>query len=189
MRRKILLFGAVLSMVVAVACTATNESGKSVSDAKVKEGSSAASETSLQPVASHERPGAHSASETAARGPVKDDPHGHGHDHSEVPAFMTTPAELKTLQPTLSPALFTGKQKLGYEAAKAIPETLAQLPCYCYCDKGFGHKSLHTCFVDDHAAHCAICIDEALVAYELQKEGKLKPEQIRERIIAQFGSH
>lgn len=183
------MFVVALSMAAVVACTATNERGTTVSDARVGDGRTGATDTSLQPVASHERAGTKTASETAARGPVKEDPHGHGHDHSEVPAFMTSPAELKTLQPTLSPALFTGKQKLGYEAAKAIPETLAQLPCYCYCDKGFGHKSLHTCFVDDHAAHCAICIDEALVAYQLQKEGKLKPEQIRERIIAQFGSH
>lgn len=189
MRRNILLFGAVLSLAAVVACSAANEQATQVSDSSVSDSQSRASDSSLQPVASHERPGAQSAGEASPRGPVKEDPNGHGHDHSEVPAFMTSPAELKTLQPTLSPALFTGKQKLGYEAAKAIPETLAQLPCYCYCDKGFGHKSLHTCFVDDHAAHCAICIDEAIVAYQLEKEGKLKPEQIRERIIAQFGSH
>jgi hypothetical protein len=42
--------------------------------------------------------------------------------------------------------------------------------------------------VDDHAAHCAICIDEALLALQLQKQEKLSPEQIRERIIAQYGS-
>ena len=78
--------------------------------------------------------------------------------------------------------------RFGYEAAKKIPATLAQLPCYCECDRGFGHKSLHTCFEDDHASHCAICVDEALLAYRLQQEEKLTPEQVREKIIAQYSS-
>jgi hypothetical protein len=114
-----------------------------------------------------------------------------GHSHGapgEVPSFEISPAALKKLAPTLAPEKFSGKQRLGYMAAKEIPQTLAQLPCYCHCDKGFGHKSLQTCFVDDHAAHCAICIDEALLALQLQKQEKLSPEQIRERIIAQYGS-
>ena len=71
---------------------------------------------------------------------------------------------------------------------KEIPRTIAQLPCYCHCDKGFGHKSLYTCFEDDHAAHCAVCVDEALLAYRLEKDEKLKPEQIRERIIAHYSA-
>ena len=69
-----------------------------------------------------------------------------------------------------------------------MPQTIAQLPCYCNCDEGFGHKSLQTCFVDDHAAHCAVCIDEAIVALRLEKQEGLKPEEVRRRIIAEFGS-
>jgi hypothetical protein len=41
--------------------------------------------------------------------------------------------------------------------------------------------------VDDHAAHCAVCVEEALLAYKLQKEERLSPAQIRERIIAKYG--
>ena len=70
--------------------------------------------------------------------------------------------------------------------AKEVPQTLAQLPCYCHCDQSFGHKSLQTCYVDDHAAHCAVCVDEALLAYRLQKEQKLTPEQVREIIIEKY---
>ena len=124
-----------------------------------------------------------------ARGGARRDEHGHEHTvdvTGEVPAFETSPAALKMLPATLAPEKFAGKQRLGYEAVRAIPETIAQLPCYCHCDKGFGHKSLHSCFVDDHAAHCAVCIDEALMAYKLEKEDKLKPEQIRERIVAHY---
>jgi len=45
---------------------------------------------------------------------------------------------------------------------------------------------LHSCFEDDHAAHCATGTDEALVAYRLQKEQHLSAKQIHERVIAEF---
>jgi hypothetical protein len=109
------------------------------------------------------------------------------HSHGRLPAFQPA-SEVKTLAPTLSPGEFFGKAREAYAAAKVIPETLAQLPCYCHCDRGFGHKSLHTCFVDDHASHCAVCVDEALLAYKLQKEDKMSPEQIRELIIAKYSA-
>ena len=104
-----------------------------------------------------------------------------------VPAFAKTAAELKGLAPTLAPEQFAGKTRLAYRAVGEMPRIVAQLPCYCHCDQGFGHKSLHTCFTDEHAAHCAVCVDEALLAYKLQKEDGLKPDQIREAIIAQYG--
>ena len=50
-----------------------------------------------------------------------------------------------------------------------------------------GHKSLHNCFRDDHGANCGICMNEAMAAYKYQKEQKLNPTQIREKIIAEFG--
>lgn len=101
-----------------------------------------------------------------------------------VPAHYENPPG--TLPPTLAPDKFPGKTREAYQAAKDIPQTLAQLPCYCYCDRGMGHKSLHSCFEDDHAAHCDVCVNEALMAYRLQKQQKLSPKQIRERIIAQY---
>lgn len=113
---------------------------------------------------------------------------GHGHEKGRVPAFETDAASLKSLSPTLAPQKFSGKQQEAYRVVKEIPQTIAQLPCYCHCDKGFGHKSLHSCFVDDHAAHCAVCVDEALLAYRLQKQDKLTPAQIRERIVAHYAA-
>ena len=82
--------------------------------------------------------------------------------------------------------MFTGKARQAYQVAGEIPQTLAQLPCYCHCDRGMGHKSLHSCFEDDHAAHCAVCVDEALLAYRLEKSEGLTASQVRERIIAQY---
>lgn len=131
----------------------------------------------VRPVASH------SQAKPPAPQPA-DDGHGHG-QADEVPAFQTDAGELKSLKPTLSPALFKGRQKQGYEAAQAIPETIAQLPCYCHCDMSFGHKSLYTCFEDNHASQCAVCVNEALIAYNLHKGG-MAPAQIREYIIQQY---
>ena len=103
-----------------------------------------------------------------------------------VPAHYQTEPAANSLAPTLAPEKFTGKAQEAYRVVREAPQLIAQLPCYCYCDRGFGHKSLHSCFVDDHAAHCAICVDEALLADDLQKRG-LSPQQIREQIIAQYG--
>lgn len=75
-------------------------------------------------------------------------------------------------RPTLSSMKFTGKVASAYEVAKEIPEILDSLHCYCDCKKHFGHKSLLTCYVDEHAEHCDVCMDEAIRAYELFKQGK-----------------
>ena len=104
-----------------------------------------------------------------------------------MPAHYTEPPGRSSLGPTLEPEKFTGPVREAYRAAREIPQTLAQLPCYCHCDRGMGHKSLYSCYEDDHAAHCATCINEALLALKLEKEQKLSPAQIRDRIVEQFG--
>lgn len=113
----------------------------------------------------------------------------HMHEYAakgRVPAYYTTAPELATLQPTLSPELFTGNTKLAYKAAKEIPQTLAQLPCYCHCDRGHNHKSLHSCFESEHGQNCGICINEALMAHNLKKQG-VAVSEIRRNIIAAYG--
>jgi hypothetical protein len=105
--------------------------------------------------------------------------------HTRVPAYQDS-ADASQLPPTLPAANFVGKAREAYDVAREIPETLAQLPCYCHCDESFGHKSLHSCYVDDHASHCAVCVDEALLAYRLQKEEKLTPAEVRARIVEQY---
>jgi hypothetical protein len=52
---------------------------------------------------------------------------------------------------TLDPALFVGKARLTHEVARAMPDVLDQLYCYCECDKHSGHKSLLSCYTDGHA--------------------------------------
>ena len=75
---------------------------------------------------------------TAARIPATRTPESAS---SLVPAhYETVPGNLG---PTLPPEKFSGKTRDAYQAAREIPQTLAQLPCYCHCDRGIGHKSLH----------------------------------------------
>src|SRR5688572_6908725 len=117
---------------------------------------------------------------TAAASPSDNSP-------ARVPAYQNA-AEVQHLAPTLPPAQFSGKVRSAYQVVAEIPKTIAQLPCYCHCDETFGHKSLHTCFVDDHAAHCAVCVDEALLAYKLEKQDKLTPAQVRAIIVEKYSA-
>lgn len=73
---------------------------------------------------------------------------------------------------TLAPQYFTGSTAQAYKMAREIPEVLDSLHCYCECKKHFGHKSLLTCFVTTHGRNCNICIDEAVMAGKLHKQGK-----------------
>ena len=114
------------------------------------------------------------------------------HEHTPNAAAQTIPAHFEvapsksSLGPTLDPSQFSGMARDAYRAAREIPVTLAQLPCYCHCDQGFGHKSLYSCFEDDHASHCDVCVREALLALKLEKEQKMTPAQIRDTIVSQY---
>ena len=111
------------------------------------------------------------------------------HEHSTaktMPAHFEVPPSKSSLGPTLDPGSFTGITRDAYRAAREIPVTLAQLPCYCHCDRGFGHKSLYSCFEDEHASHCDVCVREALLALKLEREQKMTPAQIRDTIVAQY---
>lgn len=119
------------------------------------------------------------------RQPVQ--PHQQMTTDGRVPAHFETPPPKESLRATLAPEQFTGPTREAYRAVREIPQTIAQLPCYCHCDEGFGHKSLHSCFEDDHGSHCAVCVNEALMAYQMEKQMGLSPAEIRQRINAQYG--
>ena len=102
---------------------------------------------------------------------------------SVVPPFHTATEAAQSLPPTLVPSSFKQQPEVerAYQAAKEIPEVLAQMPCYCHCDR-IGHRSLHQCYTTDHAASCQICITEALLAEKLHRAGR-SIEEIRKAII------
>jgi hypothetical protein len=59
-----------------------------------------------------------------------------------------------------------------YDMAAAIPEVLDGLYCHCDCSMHSGHRSLLTCFRDDHGAACDVCLEEATIAYRMTNEGR-----------------
>ena len=100
-----------------------------------------------------------------------------------IPDHFATAEAAQPLTPTLDPKQFTVPYVVkAYQLAKELPEVLAQQPCYCYCDTGFGHKSLLDCHKDKHSAECLVCVKETLLAGQLHKAGKSAAE-IRAAII------
>lgn len=59
-----------------------------------------------------------------------------------------------------------------YEMAAEIPHVLDGLYCHCDCSKHSGHRSLLTCFQDDHGAACDVCLTEAALAFRMTGEGR-----------------
>ena len=89
---------------------------------------------------------------------------------------------------TLDPARFSGKTRAAYEAAKEVPEVLAQLPCYCGCMSGFGHRNNLDCFHDEHGVECTMCQSIALDARSMFEDG-LEIARIRQTIKERYGRY
>lgn len=56
---------------------------------------------------------------------------------------------------TMDPVVFTdARVRKAYQVAKEIPWVLDSIYCYCRCEESpaFRHKSLLSCYVDNHAA-------------------------------------
>jgi hypothetical protein len=68
-----------------------------------------------------------------------------------------------------------------YEMAAQIPDVLDGLYCYCDCSKHSEHRSLLTCFQDDHGAACDVCLTEAALAHGMTRDGK-SLKQIRKAV-------
>lgn len=86
---------------------------------------------------------------------------------------------------TLDPALYKGPVHDAYLIAREHPELLAQLHCYCGCDRLHGHNNLLDCFRDTHGGHCAICVGEAVDAGRMSAAGT-PVEQIRDALRARY---
>jgi hypothetical protein len=116
-------------------------------------------------------------------------PRASSQQQGETPAFNAAPpAKGTTLPPILGKEQLWGEnaqypfQTHAYELAAKIPAVLHQQPCYCYCDRGMGHNSLHSCFEGTHGAQCSVCLKEAYYAYSMHQKKKT-PAQIRQGII------
>jgi len=108
---------------------------------------------------------------------------------SDIPAYSKTPLAKGQMLPKALTAQQLAANGVdhpaalaAYKAADRIPNVMYQQPCYCYCDRHHGHKSLHSCFEDMHGANCGTCVQEALYTYKMSKKG-WTPSQIRDGII------
>jgi Protein of unknown function with PCYCGC motif len=70
----------------------------------------------------------------------------------QLTELKTENVNLREKRPTLAPHKFTGKVRRAYEVARAIPQVLDRLYCYCRCRENFNHKNLLSCYVDTHAS-------------------------------------
>jgi hypothetical protein len=86
---------------------------------------------------------------------------------------------------TLDPNQFVGPVKEAYKFAEKNPALLAQLHCYCGCDKAEGHQSLLDCYRGMHASACEICTGEVLMAKRMSEQGS-PVDQIRNAIRQNF---
>lgn len=116
-------------------------------------------------------------------------PRARSQQDDEVPAYNAAPpAEGAKLPALLSrdqlglDAAPEAVQTHAYELAAKIPEVIHQQPCYCYCDRNMGHKSLHSCFEGTHGARCSTCLKELYYAYSMHEKGKTAA-QIRQGIL------
>lgn len=57
----------------------------------------------------------------------------------------------------------------AYQVANDHPEMLAQIPCYCPCEL-YGHGGVIDCYRSQHAAACATCLEEAVIAGQLREQ-------------------
>ena len=73
----------------------------------------------------------------------------------------------------------------AYQAARAMPQVMDGLYCYCHCKETAGHRSLLTCFESAHGAYCEICMSEAMQAVQLAMNGSTL-DQIRKEIDRRF---
>jgi len=89
------------------------------------------------------------------------------------------------LRITLDPQGFQGTVREAYEIAERDPALLAQLHCYCGCDKADGHKNLLDCYRDTHGSRCAICVGEARDGESMASRG-VPIEQIRDALRARY---
>ncbi|HVA95919.1 MAG TPA: CYCXC family (seleno)protein [Candidatus Dormibacteraeota bacterium] len=94
-------------------------------------------------------------------------------------AYALRPPYPATLDPKQFPDALN---RNVYALAAKIKPVLFQQPCYCYCDRTDGHKSLLDCFASTHGSECDICQKEAILAYQMTRKGK-SPAQIRAAII------
>jgi hypothetical protein len=87
----------------------------------------------------------------------------------------------------MDPSVASGMAAVGYASAKAAPEVMAKLFCYCGCDQTDSHSALIDCFTGMHGMDCHICQEEAVLALRMYRDGATIPE-IQKKIDATYSN-
>lgn len=112
-------------------------------------------------------------------------------DATETPAAQSAPttsaaADAVGSNKVLDPLDFADQRvRLAYDAAKKYAHVLEEIYCYCRCKENIGHRALVECFETDHASHCDVCMNEAVIAAKMTQEGKT-PKEIQKAIDALY---
>ncbi len=111
------------------------------------------------------------ASVTAQRGEV-------------MPSTMRIAKDLPVLQKTSWQAMRPEDVRAAYEFAARHPEVMRYVPCFCGCNKHYGHGSSEDCFVasrakdgrtvswNQHGQVCAMCLAIGLEARRAHMAGQ-----------------
>lgn len=93
-----------------------------------------------------------------------------------------------TADKVMPPERYAGYPRIveAYSLAAEIPHVLDGLYCYCNCAEHSGHRSLLSCFEEDHGAGCDICMLEAELAHRMHTQGA-SLEAIRDAIDEAWG--
>ena len=109
---------------------------------------------------------------------------------AQTPAVQSAPApvtaDASAVNNVLDPQQFTDERvRTAYEAAKKYADVLEHIYCYCRCKENIGHRALVECFETMHASNCDVCMNEAVIAAKMTKDGKT-PKEIQKAIDAYY---
>ena len=75
---------------------------------------------------------------------------------------------------------------VAYRVARDHPEVLEKIACYCPCEL-YGHTGVVDCYRSQHAAACATCLEEAVVAGQLiEQHGAHDPAAIAAQVNSRY---
>lgn len=107
----------------------------------------------------------------------------------QAPAAQPTtqaPTDAAKVNRVLDPAGFSDPRvRASYEAAKQYAHVLEEIYCHCRCKENIGHRALVECFETGHATDCTVCMNSAIIAARMTKDGKT-PKEINKALDALY---
>jgi hypothetical protein len=84
------------------------------------------------------------------------------------------------------PLDYLQKIPVAYRVSHDHPEVLEKIACYCPCEL-YGHTGVVDCYRSQHAAACATCLEEAVVAGQLiEQHGAGDPAAIAAQVNSRY---